>query len=374
MKARLAIFCLPLMVLIAPRLLAQEEAELKSIRVQVMLLETSGTVDAKTRAALSGPSDAVGTAVRELVSKGEAVLINHADMTVIEQSESVLQIGETVARVNGTVRVTGGREIRNIEDVEVGTIISIRSKVEDGAVVLMDFDLSKSFLTGGDEEAGIPQGVSQLTNQSTVQIRDGNAQLIGSMVARGSGDEMKGVHVVLMAEILHGTETKQATRFRSFPSSAARRSSSESRPESARASADPRRSAPAFRPSGPRPGASRPTSSRFSQEEMKTRISDGLFKRADSDGNGVISESELSSLQWRAPDAKAPITAKEYKAWAEANWPPTRESMFRNSSSSQRARSSRSSRTRPTEADEKEDSEEEEDADEEKDDTESDDE
>ena len=84
MKARLSFACSLFVVLLTPwNAFAQEEEETKrhTIRVQVMLLESSGKLDRELRDGLSGQSGAVMKAIRDLQTEGKAQLANQAELT-----------------------------------------------------------------------------------------------------------------------------------------------------------------------------------------------------------------------------------------------------------------------------------------------------
>ena len=179
MIVRLPATCTLLLCLVMPlNLLADDEEDSKrhSIRVQVLLVESSGNLDQDERRQLSGPSDRVMKALKELTTEGRATIVNHAELTVLEEQQTMLQVGETVAVRTGSIRTGSGQESKVYKDVSIGTLIKLQTKVVDD-YVLIDMDFSKSFVTpgGSDDDPVRPEGTSQLSHQSTLPIKNGNA-------------------------------------------------------------------------------------------------------------------------------------------------------------------------------------------------------
>mgnify|MGYP001556389906 CR=1 FL=1 len=160
-------------ILLTAGLLSAEEPEESdnkhSLRIQVLLVESAGNLGEESRRQLSGPTEKVMSALSKLERDEKAAIINRADMTVLEDCESMLQIGDTVPIRTGTVRIGSGREQTSYQEVNTGTIIQLKSKVS-GEQVLVDLDFSKSTVKPREEQDEVPQGTSQLTHKTTVQI------------------------------------------------------------------------------------------------------------------------------------------------------------------------------------------------------------
>ncbi len=221
----------------------------------------------------------------------KAAIIDHADMTVLEECDCLLQIGENVPIRTGTVRLGSGREQSSYQDVNTGTIIRLKSKVS-GEQVLVELDFSKSAVKPRREQDEVPQGTSQLTHQTTIQIKDGNAMAVGGMMQQ-SDDQTKGILFIVAAEILESSKV-QMMKFQSY-----------SRP--------PVRAGMAMSPRGRGSSPGRP-----SQEEMRKRLgsfAETMFARADVDKDGVISQDEMAQLALRNFTGKPPITKDQYVEW-----------------------------------------------------------
>jgi hypothetical protein len=170
---------------------------------------------------------------------------------------------------------------------------------------LIELDFSKSFVTpvGGDDDSEQPQGTSQLTHQSTLRIKDGDAQMIGRMMSRQSDDQSHAIHLIVATEILDASESGQITRFKSRSQQPSGSSTAGSRSEGRSSSR---------------------SSSRMIPEEARRRFATAMFDRADANKDGVISSSEMSRLSARDFKAKPPITKEQYLDWMSSHWPPTR--------------------------------------------------
>jgi hypothetical protein len=308
MNVRLPAICWLLLCLVMPvNLLAEygENSERHSIRVQVLLVESSGNLDQDERRQLSGPNDLVKKALKEFTAEGKATIVNQAELTVLVEQQTMLQVGETVSLRTGSMRTGSGREAKVYKDVSIGTLIKLMTKVV-GEHVLIDMDFSKSFVTpGGDDDPERPQGTSQLSHQSTLRIKNGNAQLIGRMMSRQSGDGSRAVQLIVATDVLDSSETGQTTRFQSFSRQPTRTSSASSR-------SDSRSSSGAFL--------------RSSSDEARRRFGTTMFDRADANDDGMVSESELARLGPRDTKAKPPITKEQYLDWISSKWPPSRSS------------------------------------------------
>ncbi|QEF99275.1 Bacterial type II and III secretion system protein [Stieleria maiorica] len=273
-----------------------QSAEKHSIRIQVLLVESPDRLREETRRLLSGPTQKVLSTVAKLEREERVTLINHADMTVLEDSECMLQIGETVPIRTGTIRSGSGQVQTSYQSTSTGTIIQLRSRVS-GEHVLVELDFTKSGVKSISDEQETPQGTAQLTHQTTIQIRDGSAIAVGGLMQQ-SDDQKKEILFIVTANILESSNL-QVMKFQSF-----------SRP--------PTRAGVVASPPGRAPSPGRP-----SQEEIRKRMSalaEMMFARADLDKDGLISKDELAKLAARDLDAKPPITKQQYAEWMKAKW------------------------------------------------------
>lgn len=327
MNARRTLACLFAILLMAPgNLFAQEATEdsregaiRHSVRIGVMLVESSGDLNRELRDGLSGKTDSVKDAIQKITNEGVAQVVNQAELTVIEEQETMLQIGETVAVVSGSSRISGGRVINNYNMMQVGTILSVTSKVM-GDQVLVDLDFTKSFLTPkSDDDPDRPQGTATLTHQSTMRIKDGHSQLVGRMMSRESADQVQAYQLIVAVDVLSSGSDSATTRFQTFSAPMARRGVAPA------GRGDARRPIPA-RPDARSPSrrdSARPSfSARSTPIEARRRFAAMIFERADQNSDNVITEDELAQLRVKDDDAELPITREQYLTWMEENWPP----------------------------------------------------
>ena len=269
---------------------AEESVNKHSVRIRILLVESPGKLVEEGRRQLSGPTDKVMSALSKLEREENATIINQVDMTVLEECQGMLQIGETVSIRTGTVRLGGRGEQVSYESVNTGTIVQLKSKVS-GDQVLVDLDFSKSAVRPRTEQDEIPQGTSQLTHQTTIKIKNGNALAVGEMVQH-SGDQSKGIVLIVAADILESSNV-QMMKFQSF-----------SRPRV---------------PGGTMPPRGRGLSSeRPSPAEIQNRLGsivESMFNRADVDKDGVISEDEVDKLGVGGFEGKPPITRDQLFQW-----------------------------------------------------------
>jgi hypothetical protein len=304
MNVRIPASCWLFFCLVMPlNLQAENEqgSQSHSVRVQVLLVESGGGLDQDQRRQLSGPIAGVMKALNALTAEGKAIVVNHAELTALEEQKAMLQVGETVSLQTGSTKTGSGRETKSYRDVSLGTVIHVMTKVVEDFVVI-EMDLSKSFVTPSDgDDPERPEGISQLTHQSTVRINNGNAQLVGSMMSRRSGGEGHVVQLIVAAEVLDSSAAGQTTRFNSSSRRSSRTSPANGRSED-RSSSGPPSNAPS--------------------DMARRRFAIMIFDRADANDDGVISDSELARLNPRDVKAKSPITKEQYTDWIASDWQP----------------------------------------------------
>lgn len=308
MYARIPALCVMFFCISIPLDLRAEDNKdpiKRSIRVQVLLVESDTDLSEDERRQLSGPSERVLDAIKKLSDQGKTTLVNDAEMTVMEEVKAMLQVGATVSVQTGSVRTGAGRESRVYQDVSIGTVIQLMTKVV-GDHVLVELDFSKSDVTPrSDDDPELPQGTSQLTHQTALQIKDGNAQLVGRMMSRESGDKKQALQLIVLAEILDAATPVQITKFRTSSQQSTRGDASRSRTDGR--------------------STTRP-SSRVIPEELRRRFATAMFDRADENKDGVISDSELSRLNPRDSKMKPPIKKDQYVNWMASREIPSRGS------------------------------------------------
>lgn len=321
-----------------------DEPPRHSVRVEVLLVSSDGSLDQEDRQRLSGKTSEVMSSLRKLVADEKAMIVNHAELTTLEEQSAMLQIGETVAVRSGAMRGPTGRSTNSYTNMSIGTLIKVMTKVVDDHVIV-EFDFSKSDLdrVEGDDESDRPEGTSQLTYQSTLRVKNGEAQLSGRMMSSGF-ETYTSSQLIVAVEILGSREVGQTTRFQTFP-----------RP-SARSRAADR-------------GSNGPSQDRGSTQlppvEIRERIAESMFARADRNDDDMISEDELSGLNPRNDDAELPLARATYVDWFVEDYLPNRIRARTAGSARSRSRSfrppSRATRSSDTEDDARDEEEDEDD-------------
>ena len=141
---------------------------------------------------------------------------NSMHLTVVENQQSLLQVGKTVAVVSGA-NFFGGRRTNSYQDRQVGTLVSVQAVASDDGGIAMSLQFEKSEVHSADpvseDEQPIPASTATLTHQSTVQLKDGHSVLVGTLVDR-SGEEATGAYLVIGAKLQQ--PAGEMISFRSF--------------------------------------------------------------------------------------------------------------------------------------------------------------
>ena len=188
-------------------LLEQLDKPLRSVAIQVHLLKTRGKdLDDVDLKGLSGSSDEVQKRIRELERAGRIYVANRMQLTALENQKSMLQVGERVAVETGSMVSREGSRISNYKDYQVGTIISVQTRVSDDSGITMNFDFEKSEVVPGEKSDDkkavfVPSSTATLVTQTTVQLRDGNSVLAGNLVSR-SASETEEAYLIVSARIV----------------------------------------------------------------------------------------------------------------------------------------------------------------------------
>ncbi|MEM1070333.1 MAG: hypothetical protein AAGG48_31810 [Planctomycetota bacterium] len=198
-----------LCVCVTPPVFAEDEQESpkESVRINVLLVNSDGNLTDADRKKLNGKTDAVLESLEALKASGKLRVANHCEMVVIEDTAATFQIGEMVPMRTGSTRSIGGRRTNVYQDASVGTLVKLRTKVvEDGISVQISF--AKSSVKGEvSDDTEEPQGVSTLSHQASLGIKNGTAQLMGGMSERGSDDSDRGSWLIVSAETMGVTNT-----------------------------------------------------------------------------------------------------------------------------------------------------------------------
>jgi hypothetical protein len=255
-----------------------------TLRIELLLLKTLGQ-DVDTTL-LTGPSKDVAENIGELESNGKLFVANRMELSVIENQQAMLQVGETVPVVTGSSYFGGSRTpVNTYQQRSVGTLLSVTAAASKQGIA-MNLTFEKSEIVPAkpaeDDEAPTPDRTSTLTQQSTVHVQDGHSTLVGTLVGQ-SGEQSNGAFLVIGAELRE--EAGPLVSFRSFSRRAPL--------DRSRASSASRSGTSSSRSSA---ASSRPSRSSSSNDSRFARYAEGLVKKYDKDGNGELSSDEQSGI------------------------------------------------------------------------------
>lgn len=191
----------------------------RTIRVQLHLVQSRGEALAEIDvASLSGATEKVLGSIRAIESKGRAYVANRMELTAIENQPSMLQVGEDVPLVRGTVSVPGRGSSNSYQSVPVGTLFKVHARLSGESDIVMEVDFEKSevsSLAGNSDEdrQSSPSSVTKLTHQATSRLHDGHSLLVATIVSH-SKEGFSEAYLVLSASIDAAHATKQAVTFR----------------------------------------------------------------------------------------------------------------------------------------------------------------
>lgn len=203
-------------------LLEKLDTPLRSMVVQLHLLKTRGKdLEPLDTKALSGPHAEVMRKIRELEAAGRIYVANRMELTVVDNQNAMLQVGERVAVVTGQMSSRGGSPVNSYTNHDVGTMISVTTRVSDDDAITMQLAFEKSEIVEAekkDDEAAAfaPSSTSTLVQQTTVVLRNGHSTLAATLVARSPGADHEEAYLVVGATLLEANAFGKPITFRSF--------------------------------------------------------------------------------------------------------------------------------------------------------------
>ena len=159
-----------------------------------------------------GLAPPTAAAILELEKAGKLTGRMRVRLAALENQVARVQFGEMVPRVTGrTVRGGGFGAIPSYTDVNVGTLVQATSRVDGDGSVIANLTLERSGLAAAPRAAAAgepgaeqpPAGIGQLTLQTTVRIKSGEAVIVGGREAT-SGLETSETWVVVTAQVGSG--------------------------------------------------------------------------------------------------------------------------------------------------------------------------
>ena len=238
------------------------------------------------------------------------------ELTAVEGQRSMLQIGERVPVVTGATINPRGR-LNNYRDQTIGTLLSVLAKASDDGGIAIQLQFEQSELVAAaqaEEDQVVPQSTETLTQNTTIQLRDGHAQHAGTLKSR-TGE----AYLVVTARLHDEAQGGGAISFRSFFGStrASRRLSGDrSRGQSARGSFSESNRTGRRSSGGP---AGRGRLATADLAERYQRYATALIARLDRNSDGALDAKEQSeaSRDYSAADADKDglVTVKELVDW-----------------------------------------------------------
>lgn len=297
-------------------LLDKLDQPLNSVVIQAQLLKARGKeLDEVDTKSLSGPSDEVSKRIRDLERDGRLFVANRMELTAVENQQVMMQVGERVAVVTGATRSREGGSIKSYRSENVGTLISVQARVSKDGGITMQVSFEKSEVVEPDPEdddkaSFTPSDTATMTQQTTLQVRDGHTVLVGGMTARSSS-ETEEAYLVVSAKIVGNTG--RPVLFRSF----SQRSGS---PRVARSFSTSARDRGGF-------SARRPSTSSDPRARYET-YARGIIARYDKNKDGVLTAEEWKSMSTQPTAADADkdgkITSDEFVKWLQNRGAPSR--------------------------------------------------
>lgn len=121
-----------------------------------------------------------------LMTEGKVELIECVTLSTIESQETMVRFGKRVAVTTGVVVMpgAGARNIRNVQNLELGTIVRVKAESR-GEQVVMNLNYESSRLVGeGAEDA--PPDTHSIELTSTLLLELGVPKLVGGTTADGT--------------------------------------------------------------------------------------------------------------------------------------------------------------------------------------------
>jgi type II secretory pathway component GspD/PulD (secretin) len=130
-----------------------------------------------------------------------------AELSTVNGQQAYIQLGRTETRVTGSTSNSIGMT-NTVTPTQVGTIVQMTPRVAPGGMVILEFSIQDSRL-GPEEEGAIittlkdgrsirSTNIDILSNQTTLQLQDGQTQTIGAMTRNG-----KARQISVTAYIIH---------------------------------------------------------------------------------------------------------------------------------------------------------------------------
>ena len=151
---------------------------------------------------LSAASDSISLLLRTLQDAERLQILSRPMIMTMDNTEGIVEVGETVARVTGLVFNQTGSQTET-QDVDVGLIMRVRPRVGSDGLIVMDIDATRSKVDTnsagtpiGTDQNGDPievQNILKTTAQSVVAAYSGQTVIFGGLIQKSRQQRSKRV-------------------------------------------------------------------------------------------------------------------------------------------------------------------------------------
>lgn len=194
---------------------AEGDADL--VRLEILIADLRE--DDVGKDVLSDVAAAPKALVERLAGGGKLNCLTRVQLVTLDGQEGSLQVGQRVPRIVGSQRTPGGQS-NSVTMENVGMRLSVKPRLRDDGMIVLEIQIERSQLGPADEGAviakpseGEPIRVSStetFTAQTTVSARSGQSVLVGGLMDQRQDGEC-GVLVVVTPEA-SGSNAPQSTR------------------------------------------------------------------------------------------------------------------------------------------------------------------
>lgn len=146
--------------------------------VQVTELRTSVPLDPKKDA------DGLQAELEQLKKDGKVEMIETIRLSALEGLQAMAQFGRQAAVTTGTAQGMPGRTVRNIQMMQVGTMVRVTAAQQEGKVLLeLSYEASR---LGEPRNEDTPPDIISVTCNTTLAVSPGQTVLAGGMSSNQS--------------------------------------------------------------------------------------------------------------------------------------------------------------------------------------------
>lgn len=155
---------------------------------------------------LAAGSESINVLVRALQSRNVLRVLSKPQLVTLENLQGTIAVGQRVPRITGSAQNQfNGGIVNEVEDVEVGVILSMTPRVSPDGMIVMAIDIEKSSLAiGGDGVVvAVSDGVAveqfPINNtqaQSTIMARSGQTVVFSGLIQETKSNTVNGIPIL----------------------------------------------------------------------------------------------------------------------------------------------------------------------------------